>query len=69
MSKVILKAEDLDGYLSAEDKDCLTRMDGLYEQTMKAFSQFASGLQAERRSGEDNLISLYNEMGRMMQEI
>jgi uracil phosphoribosyltransferase len=69
MSKIILKAEDLDGYLTAEDKDCLARMDGLYQQAMKSFSWLGSALQAERRGGEDSLISLYNEMGRMMQEI
>ena len=69
MSKVILKAEDLDGYLTASDKDFLTRMEGLYKQVMKSFARFESGLQAERRGGEDSLISLYNEMGIMMREI
>jgi uracil phosphoribosyltransferase len=69
MSKVILKAEDLDGYLSASDKDYLARMDLLYKQVIKSFSRLDSGLQAERRSGEDSLISLYNEMGSLMQEI
>jgi uracil phosphoribosyltransferase len=69
VNKVILKAEDLDGYLSAADKDYLIRMDNLYKQVQKSFSRFESGLQAERRSGEDSLISLYNEMGVLMQEI
>ena len=69
MNKVILKAEDLDGYLSAADRDCLARMDSLYKQVMKSFARLDSGLQAERRGSEDNLISLYNEMGVMMQEI
>ena len=69
MSKIILKAEDLDGYLSASDKENLARMDGLYSQAMKSFSQLGSGMQAERRGGEDSLISLYNEMGILMQEI
>ena len=69
MSKVILKAEDLDGYLTAADKDSLSRMEGLYQQVMKSFSQFESGVQAQRRSGEDSLIALYNEMGAMMQEV
>lgn len=69
MSKVILKAEDLDGYLSAADKDYLARMNSLYNQVQKSFSQLASGLQAERRGGEDTLIALYNEMGILMQEI
>jgi uracil phosphoribosyltransferase len=69
MSKVILKAEDLDGYLSVEDKNYLSRMDELYKKVMKAFSQLSSDLQAERRGAEDTLISLYNEMGILMQEI
>ena len=69
MKKIILKAEDLDGYLTAADKDCLARMDDLYKKLMKSYSQLESGLQEERRSGEDSLISLYNEMGDMMQDI
>jgi len=69
MNKVILKAEDLDGYLTAADKDCLGRMDSLFKQAMKSFVLLDSGLQAERRGGEDGLISLYNEMGVMMQDI
>jgi len=69
VNKVILKAEDLDGYLTAADKDCLVRMESLYQQVMKSFSQLASGVQAQRRSGEDSLIALYNEMGAMMQEV
>jgi uracil phosphoribosyltransferase len=69
MSKVILKAEDLDGYLSAADKDYLSRMDELYGKVMQAFTRLSSGLQGERRGAEDTLIALYNEMGRLMQEI
>jgi len=69
MSKVILKAEDLDGYLSAADKDCLDRMDALYRRVMEAFKKLESGLQQERRGAEDSLISLYNEVGGLMQEI
>jgi len=69
MNNVILKAEDLDGYLSPADKDCLDRMEALYRQIMEAFKRFESGLQAERRSAEDGLISLYNEVGNLMQEI
>jgi len=69
MNKVILKAEDLDGYLTQTDKDYLSRMDSLYKQVMKAFSRLESGLQEERRSGEDTLIALFEDMGKMMQEI
>jgi uracil phosphoribosyltransferase len=69
MNKVILKAEDLDGYLSAADKDYIARMDTLYGEVMQSFSRLSSGLQGERRGAEDALISLYNEMGNLMQEI
>ncbi|MDR0289376.1 MAG: uracil phosphoribosyltransferase [Treponema sp.] len=69
MNKIILKAEDLDGYLSAEDKDCLVRMDKLYEKAMKSFSLLDSASQTERRGIEESLFSLYNEMGAAMQEI
>ena len=69
MSKVIFKAEYLDGYLNAADKEYLARMDILYKQVMKSFSLLDSGLQAQRRKGEDSIISLYNEMGILMQEI
>jgi len=61
MSKVILKAEDLDGYLTAADKDSLARMGSLYQQALKTFPQ--------AESGGDSLIALYNEMGDMMQEV
>ncbi|MDR2923129.1 MAG: uracil phosphoribosyltransferase [Treponema sp.] len=69
MNRVILKAEDLDGYLSAADRDCLDKMEGLYRHVTEAFTRLDSGLRAERRSAEDSLISLYNELGDHMQEI
>jgi uracil phosphoribosyltransferase len=69
MSKVILKAEDLDGFLTKEDKDYLAQMDGLYRQTMEFYTLLSSGHQREQRSGEDSLISYYNKMGAIMQEI
>jgi uracil phosphoribosyltransferase len=68
-NKVILKAEDLDGYLSGADRDYLFRMNRVFEKVMKAFKQLSSGMQEERRGAEDSLVSLYNEMGIMMQEI
>jgi len=69
MNNVILKAEDLDGYLSQTDKDCLGRMEALYRQLMQVFKQLESGLQTERRGAEDSLISLYDEVGNLMKEI
>jgi uracil phosphoribosyltransferase len=69
MNNVILKAEDLDGYVTPADRDCLDRMETLYGQVMDVFKRLESGLQAERRKAEDSLISLYNEVGVLMQEI
>ncbi|MDR0628296.1 MAG: hypothetical protein LBG24_01375 [Treponema sp.] len=32
MSKILLKAEDLDGYLTESDKGYISRMNGLYKR-------------------------------------
>ncbi|MCL2608630.1 MAG: uracil phosphoribosyltransferase [Treponema sp.] len=69
MGKIILKAEDLDGYLGEEDRDCLARIEGLYRQVMESFPLLDSDRPAERRRGEDEVIRLYNEMGIVMQDI
>ncbi|MDR2576095.1 MAG: uracil phosphoribosyltransferase [Treponema sp.] len=69
MNKVILKAEDFNGYLNAADRDCLDKMEVLYRHVMESFKRLESGLQTERRGAEDSLISLYNEVGNLMQEI
>ena len=69
MSKIVLNAEDLDGYLTTQDRDCLARMNGLYAQAQESFSLLDSSLPAQRRRGEDSIISLYNVMGTAMQEI
>jgi uracil phosphoribosyltransferase len=70
MSKVILKAQDLDGYLSDEDKASLDRMDVLYRQAMVSFN-ILSTAQSRPQAGaeESRLIELYNKMGALMQEI
>jgi uracil phosphoribosyltransferase len=69
MNKVILKAEDLDGYLTGTDRDYLSRMDAQYRLVMESFKLLSSGMPEERRKAEDRLISLYNEMGLLLQEI
>ncbi|MDR0602394.1 MAG: uracil phosphoribosyltransferase [Treponema sp.] len=69
MNRVILKAEDLDGYLTESDRDYLSRMDGRYGEVMESFRLLSSGIPEQRRKAEDRLISLYNEMGLLMQEI
>ena len=65
MDKVILKAGELDGYLSASDKDNLLALDTLYAKALGIFPR----LQAEKNNAEDDLIELYNEMGNFVREI
>jgi uracil phosphoribosyltransferase len=70
MSKVILKAQDLDGYLTDDDRAMIDRMDGLYRKAMLSFSILSAAKgEGERRKEEASLIALYNEMGGLMQEI
>lgn len=70
MSKIILKAQDLDGFLTARDNEYLSRMDGLYRQAMVSFNILnTTRSEPERRREEQSLIELYNTMGSLMQEI
>ncbi|MCL2835050.1 MAG: uracil phosphoribosyltransferase [Treponema sp.] len=70
MNKVILKAEDLDGYLSASDRDFIANMDRIYREVMSCCSILdTSQLEKERKKEEENLILLFNAMGSLMQEI
>ncbi|MDR1785019.1 MAG: uracil phosphoribosyltransferase [Spirochaetaceae bacterium] len=69
-SKVILNAVDLDGYLTEGDQAYLAQMDGLFNEALRCFKAiegggFASALAAQ----EKRIISLYNEMGHLMQTI
>ncbi len=70
MSRVVLKAQDLDGYLAEGDKVSLARMDALYREAMLSFSILSSAhSEEEKRKEEARLIDRYNEMGSLMQEI
>ena len=57
--KIILKAEDLDGYLTSEDMKDLENLDGMFNETMKYFNPINT----------DKVIDCYNNMGHAMQEI
>ena len=70
MNQVIFKAEDLDGYLSASDREYIGHMDRIYREVMSCFSILdTSRIEKEKRREEENLIRLFNEMGSIMQEI
>ena len=70
MNQVILKAEDLDGYLTAADRQSIDHMDKIYREVMSCYSILdTSRLEKEKKREEATLIRLFNEMGNMMQDI
>lgn len=70
MNKIVLKAQDLDGFLTESDKSNIARMDALYRTVLSSFSILATTKSSSERSKEEqNIIGLYNEMGKLMQEI
>jgi uracil phosphoribosyltransferase len=67
---IILKAEDLDDCLTAEDKERLAQMDELYHQVMTSFTILSTDhTEKEQDKAHDALIALYNEMGSVVQEL
>jgi uracil phosphoribosyltransferase len=70
MSHIILKAQDLDGYLSAPDKKIIDEMNGRFDRIFKQFRVLSStpGAGALEEATE-KLISQYNELGHLMKEI
>lgn len=70
MNEIVLKAADLDGYLSDSDKSVISRMDEKYNQALEEFEKLAEEGDAKaREAAKERLIFLYNEMGDMMREI
>jgi uracil phosphoribosyltransferase len=70
MNQIILKAEDLDGFLSESDKSYIARMDKIYREVLSCFNFLSTTKsESERKREEENLIALYNGMGSLMQDI
>lgn len=69
-SKIILKAESLDGYLTEQDMSYLAQMDGLYEKALASFKVLSSGgFSSSLAMEEKKVIDVFNEMGHLMQTI
>ena len=69
-SKIILKAEDLDGYLTDQDNLYLKEMDNLYAKAMDSFKIISSdGFSSTIAKEEEKVIDYFNEMGHLMQKI
>ena len=70
MNRVVLKAADLDGYLTGEDKNNLVKMNEIYNSAMDSFKVLDSGEDPSILEKEKHkLIDVYNQMGKLMQEI
>lgn len=70
MDKVILKARDLDEYLTQDDKAVVEEMDRLYADALERMRILESSPNEERqRRAKEELIELYQVMGDRMQEI
>ncbi|MDR0496082.1 MAG: uracil phosphoribosyltransferase [Treponema sp.] len=70
MNEVILKAEDLDGYLTAQDREYIERMDKIYREVLSCYSILdTSRHEKEKKKEEEALIRLFNDMGAIMQDI
>jgi uracil phosphoribosyltransferase len=70
MAKVILKAQDLDGYLAGGDKKTIEDMNKRFGKSLEQFAELAD----ETRGGvhekaTEEIIRLSNEMGHEMREI
>ncbi|MDR3301671.1 MAG: uracil phosphoribosyltransferase [Spirochaetaceae bacterium] len=70
MAKVVLKATDLDGFLSEHDKEAIGVMDKKYGEVTASFARYGTAHDnMERGREEKNLVRLYNEMGKILQDI
>ena len=57
--KIILKAEDLDGYLTAEDQKDLSDLENMYTETLPFFEN----------ADKDEIVKRFDGIGHKMQEI
>ncbi len=70
MGKVILKAQDLDGYLTAADKATIQDMNGRFDKVLQRFAVLSDpSREKEKDRATEELIGLYNELGHAMREI
>ena len=70
MGKIILKAADLDGYITDEDNTRIGAMEKVYSEAMEVFKVLDSTKSIEKRKqAESQLIDHFNRMGDIMRDI
>jgi len=70
-SKIILKAADLEGFLTDADKENVKKMNDLYSDAIESYRQLSAGKTNPSlvKRETDNIIELYEKMGSLMQEV
>lgn len=73
-NKIILKAEEIDGFLTDTDRINLKNLENIYAETMSYYknlnpSQQSPHITAPFGKSEEKIISLYEEMGELMRDI
>ncbi len=70
-NRIILKAQDLDGYLNSRDWDLLQELDALYKQAEGLYRtvDIPEEQYVPREGDVGRIIDLYDQMGQKMQEI
>jgi uracil phosphoribosyltransferase len=63
--KVILKAEDLDGYLTKNDKSTIDYMDGRFAKAIECFK----AMEVDGWTDNSEIVKIYEDMGFRMQKI
>ena len=70
MARVVLRAQDLDGYLTAADRELVDDMDRRFRGALDKFAVLSDQTQIPRHPrATEELITLYNELGHSMKEI
>jgi uracil phosphoribosyltransferase len=69
-SPIVLQAADLDGFLTEKDRGTIAAVDAKYSEAMKLFPLLEkNGTGSGRLEARERLTGVYNELGKMMQEI
>jgi len=70
MNHIVLKAKDLDGFLTDDDKKLLSNMDSLYGKAQDICAKLEKKWGHETiQDDKKELIALYDEMGSLMKDI
>lgn len=70
MRQIVMEAESLEGYLTAQDNAHLNKLDTLYNAAMEQFTRLEAAEDAgEKQAAENEIIALYDDMGKLLQEI